>query len=72
MLKGCEDDPELGQVIEEVVWSSWTVHSDEEVCMFLKLHITAQSGPVILGILCHSHWSSHGEINDAGTYYENL
>ena len=25
------------------------------VCVFMKLHITAQSGPVILFILCHSH-----------------
>ena len=25
------------------------------VCVFMKLHITAQSGPVILVILCHSH-----------------
>ena len=34
------------------------------VCVFIKLHITAQSGPVILVILCHSHWSSQGRIND--------
>ena len=41
------------------------------VCVFIKLHITtAQSGPVILVILCHSHWSSQGGIND--TCYENL
>ena len=39
------------------------------VCVF-KLHITAQPGPVVLVILCHSHWSSQGGIND--TYYENL
>ena len=26
------------------------------VCVFIKLHITAQSGPVILVILCHSHY----------------
>ena len=25
------------------------------VCVFIELHITAQSGPVILVILCHSH-----------------
>ena len=25
------------------------------VYIFIKLHITAQSGPVILVILCHSH-----------------
>ena len=25
------------------------------VCLFIKLHITTQSGPVILVILCHSH-----------------
>ena len=24
-------------------------------CVFIKLHITAQSGPLILVILCHSH-----------------
>ena len=30
----------------------------------IKLHITAQSGPVILVILCHSHGSSQGGIND--------
>ena len=40
------------------------------VCIFIKLHITAQSSPVILVILCHSHWSSQGGIND--TCYENL
>ena len=27
----------------------------KKVCVFIKLHITAQSGPVILVILCHSH-----------------
>ena len=31
--------------------------------VFIKLHITAQSGPVILVILCHSHRSSQGGIN---------
>ena len=40
------------------------------VCVFIKLHITAQSGHVILVILCHSHLSSQGGIND--TCYENL
>ena len=30
------------------------------LCVFIKLRITAQSGPVILVILCHSHWSSQG------------
>ena len=40
------------------------------VCVFIKLHITTQSGPVILVILRHSHWSSQGGIND--TWYENL
>ena len=40
------------------------------LCVFIKLHITAQSGPVILVILCHLHWSSQGGIND--TCYENL
>ena len=34
------------------------------MCVFIKLHITAQSGPVILVILCHSHWSSQRGIND--------
>ena len=44
-------------------WSSqtrgdqWYLH----VCIFIKLHITAQSGPVIRVILCHSHWSSQGD-----------
>ena len=40
------------------------------VCVFIKLHITAQFGPAILSILCHSHLSSQGGNND--TYYENL
>ena len=30
------------------------------VYIFIKLCITAQSGPVILVIVCHSHWSSQG------------
>ena len=38
--------------------------------VFIKLNITAQSGPVILVILCHSHCSSQGGINY--TCYENL
>ena len=38
--------------------------------VFIKLRITAQSGPVILVILCHSQWSSQGGISD--TCYENL
>ena len=40
------------------------------VCVFIELHITTQSGPVILVIICHSHRSSQGGIND--TCYENL
>ena len=39
------------------------------MCVSLKLHITVQSGPVTLVIICHSHWSSQVGIND--TYYEN-
>ena len=39
-------------------------------CVLFRLHIIAQSGPVILVVLCHSHWSSQGGIND--TCYENL
>ena len=27
------------------------------VCIFMKLHIAAQSGPVILVIIFHLHWS---------------
>ena len=38
------------------------------VYIFIKLHITAQSGPVLLVIPCHSHWSSQEGIND--TCYE--
>ena len=34
------------------------------VCVFIKLHITAQSGLVILVILCHLRLSSQGGIND--------
>ena len=41
---------------------SWETRGDYKrsdvecvVCVFIKLHITAQSGPVILVILCHSH-----------------
>ena len=34
------------------------------VYVFIRLHITSQSGPVtLLVILCHSHWSSQGGIN---------
>ena len=41
----------------------------ECVCVFIKLHITVRSTPLILVILRHSNWSSQGGIND--TYYEN-
>ena len=37
------------------------------LCVFVKLHIIAQSSPVILVILCHSHWSSQGRIHDTIT-----
>ena len=40
------------------------------VCVFVTLRITAHSGHVILGIICHSNCSSEGGID--GTYYENL
>ena len=49
------------------------VLSKRYVCVFIKLHITAQSSPVILliVILYHLHWSSQGGINYT-TCYENL
>ena len=34
------------------------------ISLFMKLHITAQFRPVILVILCHTHSSSQGGIND--------
>ena len=34
------------------------------VCVFINLYITTQSGPAILVILCHSHWSFQGGVND--------
>ena len=40
------------------------------VSVFIKLHITAQSGPVILVTLCSSYWSFQVGIND--TCYENM
>ena len=40
------------------------VYVCECLCVFIKLHITAQSCLVILVILCHSHGSSQGGIND--------
>ena len=40
------------------------------VCVSIKLRTTAQSVPAILVILCHSHRSSQGGINDI--YYGNL
>ena len=42
----------------------------ERECVLIKLHTTAQSVPVILVILCHSHLSSQGGIN--AIYYEKL
>ena len=39
-------------------------------CVFIKLHITAQSAPVILIIICHSYLSSQGGIDDTSYYYE--
>ena len=34
------------------------------VCVFINLYITTQSGPAILVILCYSHWSFQGGVND--------
>ena len=35
-------------------------------CVFIKLHIAAQSGPVmvLIVVLCHSHWCSQGVSRD--------
>ena len=58
------------------VWSGHYIESIRGGCMcvymFIKLHITAQSGLVILVILRHSHWSSRMGTNDTRTYYKNL
>ena len=35
------------------------------VCVLTELHITVQSDPVVLVVLCPSHLSSQGGINDA-------
>ena len=43
---------------------------DECTYSFIKLYTTAQSGPVIVVILYHLHWSSQGGIHYS--YYENL
>ena len=40
------------------------------VCVFIELHITAQSGPVILVILCHSLDPPKG--GSMMTYYKTL
>ena len=39
------------------IFSDQRQNCNVAVCMyvFIKLHITTQSGPVILVILCHSH-----------------
>lgn len=38
ILKGCEHDPELGKVVEDLTWSSWSVHENEQVrCLLLRL-----------------------------------
>ena len=43
------------------------------VCVLIKLHITAQSGPVMLVIICNWHWSSQGGVwYLLHTSYENL
>ena len=42
---------ESGVVVEECP----CVRVCVSVCVFIKLHITTQSGPVILVIICHSH-----------------
>ena len=56
--------------ILSAIWIKSCVSVCVCVYLFIKLHITAQSGLVILVILRHSRWSSQGGIND--TCYENL
>ena len=51
-----------GDFLEEAS-STFLLCMCARVCVFIKLHITAQSGPVILVIRCHTHWSSQDEIN---------
>ena len=41
----------LNVVLHNVVFNTTCMYT----CIFIKLHITAQSGPVLLVILCHSH-----------------
>ena len=61
---------DLQAALEEVANAEKIIRRCVCVCVFIKLHITTHSGPVILVILCHSHWPSQGNIK--GTCYENL
>ena len=49
----------INKAQEESMKSRYLVHKIVAqcvwVCIFIKLHVTAQSGPVIVVILCHSH-----------------
>ena len=53
------DPPKWGSMILVTKTSDQMRQRMYVVCMdvvvFIKLHITAQSGPVILVVLCHSH-----------------
>ena len=50
-------DPSLAIICDEHTYmcNSTTVYVYVCMYVFIKLHITTQSGPVILVILCHSH-----------------
>ena len=41
--------------MDQLIFASLSLYVCMYVCIFIKLHITAQSGPVIRVLLCHSH-----------------
>ena len=57
----CSDHKQAGLANVRIIWARefFRVVGNQQyaecVCVFIKLHITTQSGPVILVILCHSH-----------------
>ena len=47
--------PDSNRTLSPPSLTEWLKQVCVCVCVFIKLHITTQSGPVILVILCHSH-----------------
>ena len=60
----CTSNKGCSLSLEGCLSMSMSMYVSEGVGVFFKLHVTTQYCPVIVVILCYSHWSSRGRIEN--------